>query len=101
MVTNHVTAFAKYVVGVQYSAQGCNRLYFLMKCFTREFTNLNLLVCSSQEPDAKRQRVDDSSSGAANAMTDMQANNSAYNYNWYQVGFTPELLTALKRVSLL
>ncbi|CAK6962616.1 pre-mRNA-processing factor 39 isoform X2 [Scomber scombrus] len=37
----------------------------------------------SQEPDAKRQRVDDTSSGAANA-TDMQANNSAYNYNWYQ-----------------
>uniref|UniRef100_A0A673AD86 Pre-mRNA-processing factor 39 n=1 Tax=Sphaeramia orbicularis TaxID=375764 RepID=A0A673AD86_9TELE len=40
---------------------------------------------SSQEPDAKKQRVDDGSS-AANAMTDMQANNSAYNYNWYQVG---------------
>ncbi|XP_071334956.1 pre-mRNA-processing factor 39 isoform X1 [Trachinotus anak] len=39
---------------------------------------------SSQEPDAKRQRVDDSTTGAANAMTDMQANNSAYNYNWYQ-----------------
>ncbi|GAA6231081.1 pre-mRNA-processing factor 39-like isoform X2 [Lates japonicus] len=38
----------------------------------------------SQEPDAKRQRVDDSSSAAANTMTDMQANNSAYNYNWYQ-----------------
>ncbi|XP_071334958.1 pre-mRNA-processing factor 39 isoform X3 [Trachinotus anak] len=38
----------------------------------------------SQEPDAKRQRVDDSTTGAANAMTDMQANNSAYNYNWYQ-----------------
>ncbi|XP_029983884.1 pre-mRNA-processing factor 39 isoform X2 [Sphaeramia orbicularis] len=38
---------------------------------------------SSQEPDAKKQRVDDGSS-AANAMTDMQANNSAYNYNWYQ-----------------
>ncbi|XP_041814326.1 pre-mRNA-processing factor 39 isoform X2 [Chelmon rostratus] len=38
----------------------------------------------SQEPDAKRQRVDDSSSGAANALTDAQANNSAYNYNWYQ-----------------
>eukprot|EP00064_Thunnus_orientalis_P018684 superscaffoldBa00004380_g18788 len=38
----------------------------------------------SQEPDAKRQRVDEASSGAANAMTDMQANNSAYNYNWYQ-----------------
>ncbi|XP_018551760.1 pre-mRNA-processing factor 39 isoform X1 [Lates calcarifer] len=39
---------------------------------------------SSQEPDAKRQRVDDGSSAAANTMTDMQANNSAYNYNWYQ-----------------
>ncbi|XP_035473596.1 pre-mRNA-processing factor 39 isoform X1 [Scophthalmus maximus] len=40
---------------------------------------------SSQEPDAKRQRVDDSSAGDANAATDMQANNSAYNYNnWYQ-----------------
>ncbi|XP_010730217.3 pre-mRNA-processing factor 39 [Larimichthys crocea] len=38
---------------------------------------------SSQEPDAKRQRVDDASSGA-NALTDTQANNSAYNYNWYQ-----------------
>ncbi|KAG8011180.1 Pre-mRNA-processing factor 39 [Nibea albiflora] len=39
---------------------------------------------SSQEPDAKRQRVDDASSAAANALTDTQANNSAYNYNWYQ-----------------
>ncbi|MEQ2275823.1 hypothetical protein XENORESO_009325 [Xenotaenia resolanae] len=39
---------------------------------------------SSQEPDGKRQRVDDASAAAANAMTDMQANNSAYNYNWYQ-----------------
>ncbi|XP_029352866.1 pre-mRNA-processing factor 39 isoform X2 [Echeneis naucrates] len=39
---------------------------------------------SSQEPDAKRQRVDDGTTAAANAMTDMQANNSAYNYNWYQ-----------------
>ncbi|XP_069014620.1 pre-mRNA-processing factor 39 isoform X2 [Embiotoca jacksoni] len=36
----------------------------------------------SQEPDAKKQRVDDGSAGAANTMTDMQANN--YNYNWYQ-----------------
>ncbi|XP_019750567.1 pre-mRNA-processing factor 39 isoform X2 [Hippocampus comes] len=37
---------------------------------------------SSQEPDAKRQRVDDGSMAAAGA--DMQAN-SAYNYNnWYQ-----------------
>ncbi|XP_070843114.1 pre-mRNA-processing factor 39 isoform X1 [Chaetodon trifascialis] len=39
---------------------------------------------SSQEPDAKRQRVDDGSAAAANALTDVQANNSAYNYNWYQ-----------------
>ncbi|XP_013865375.1 pre-mRNA-processing factor 39 [Austrofundulus limnaeus] len=39
---------------------------------------------SSQEPDAKRQRTDDPSAVAANAMTDMSANNSAYNYNWYQ-----------------
>lgn len=46
---------------------------------------MNLFAFSSQEPDTKRQRVDDSSSAAANAMTDMQAGNSAYNYNWYQV----------------
>nr|XP_046229484.1 pre-mRNA-processing factor 39 [Scatophagus argus] len=39
---------------------------------------------SSEEPDAKRQRVDDASVVAANSMTDAQANNSAYNYNWYQ-----------------
>ncbi|KAM9704538.1 pre-mRNA-processing factor 39 [Menidia menidia] len=38
---------------------------------------------SSQEPDAKRQRVDDGTAAAV-AMTDMSANNSAYNYNWYQ-----------------
>lgn len=38
---------------------------------------------SSQEPDAKRQRVDDGSGAAA--LTDAQAQNSAYNYNWYQV----------------
>uniref|UniRef100_H2MJR9 Pre-mRNA-processing factor 39 n=2 Tax=Oryzias latipes TaxID=8090 RepID=H2MJR9_ORYLA len=38
----------------------------------------------SLEPDAKRQRADDGSAVAANSMTDMQANNSAYNYNWYQ-----------------
>ncbi|XP_028461093.1 pre-mRNA-processing factor 39 isoform X1 [Perca flavescens] len=38
---------------------------------------------SSQEPDAKRQRVDDGSPDAANAVADTQANNSAYN-NWYQ-----------------
>uniref|UniRef100_A0A4W6DLF2 Pre-mRNA-processing factor 39 n=1 Tax=Lates calcarifer TaxID=8187 RepID=A0A4W6DLF2_LATCA len=50
---------------------------------------------SSQEPDAKRQRVDDGSSAAANTMTDMQANNSAYNYNWYQVGFITKLLITL------
>ncbi|XP_049446430.1 pre-mRNA-processing factor 39 isoform X1 [Epinephelus fuscoguttatus] len=39
---------------------------------------------SSQEPDAKRQRVDDGSTVAAGAATDTTANNSAYNYNWYQ-----------------
>ncbi|XP_030260886.1 pre-mRNA-processing factor 39 isoform X2 [Sparus aurata] len=38
----------------------------------------------AQEPDAKRQRVDDESAAAASALTDTQANNSAYNYNWYQ-----------------
>ncbi|KAL7388650.1 hypothetical protein ABVT39_018591 [Epinephelus coioides] len=38
----------------------------------------------SQEPDAKRQRVDDGSTVAAGAATDTTANNSAYNYNWYQ-----------------
>uniref|UniRef100_A0A3B5QPZ1 Pre-mRNA-processing factor 39 n=1 Tax=Xiphophorus maculatus TaxID=8083 RepID=A0A3B5QPZ1_XIPMA len=43
---------------------------------------------SSQEPDAKRQRLDDPSAVAANAMTDMQANSSGYNYNWYQVGLS-------------
>ncbi|XP_029965521.1 pre-mRNA-processing factor 39 isoform X2 [Salarias fasciatus] len=39
---------------------------------------------SSQEPDLKRQRVDDGSAAAVNSMADMTANNSAYNYNWYQ-----------------
>ncbi|XP_023147789.2 pre-mRNA-processing factor 39 isoform X1 [Amphiprion ocellaris] len=39
---------------------------------------------SSQEPDAKRQRVDDGTVAAANTTMDMTANNSAYNYNWYQ-----------------
>ena len=58
----------------------------------RDFTNFKLLVFSSQEPDAKRQRVDDASAGATNALTDTQANNSAYNYNWYQVGFLSEQL---------
>uniref|UniRef100_A0A8C3A622 PRP39 pre-mRNA processing factor 39 homolog (yeast) n=1 Tax=Cyclopterus lumpus TaxID=8103 RepID=A0A8C3A622_CYCLU len=37
----------------------------------------------SQEPDAKRQRVEDGTSDDVNAATDAQANNSAYN-NWYQ-----------------
>ncbi|XP_068433346.1 pre-mRNA-processing factor 39 isoform X2 [Clinocottus analis] len=37
----------------------------------------------SQEPDAKRQRVDDDTSGDPNAVTDAHANNSAYN-SWYQ-----------------
>uniref|UniRef100_A0A672JL84 Pre-mRNA-processing factor 39 n=1 Tax=Salarias fasciatus TaxID=181472 RepID=A0A672JL84_SALFA len=48
------------------------------------FANVTLLVCSSQEPDLKRQRVDDGSAAAVNSMADMTANNSAYNYNWYQ-----------------
>ncbi|XP_037606894.1 pre-mRNA-processing factor 39 isoform X1 [Sebastes umbrosus] len=38
---------------------------------------------SSTEPDPKRQRVDEDSADVANAGTDAQANNSAYN-NWYQ-----------------
>ncbi|KAM3603490.1 uncharacterized protein V6R79_023407 [Siganus canaliculatus] len=40
----------------------------------------------SEEPDAKRQRVDDAAAAAAAAaaMTDASATNSAYNYNWYQ-----------------
>lgn len=63
------------------------------------FTNMKLLVSSSQEPDAKRQRVDDSSSGAANTMTDMQANNSAYNYNWYQVGFISKQFDSTEKLS--
>lgn len=58
---------------------------------------MNLIISSSQEPDAKRQRVDDTSSGAAGALTDAQANNSAYNYNWYQVGLSSEQLMALKK----
>lgn len=54
-----------------------------------DFPHLSFLVSSSQEPDLKRQRMDDSASAVANSMTDMQANNSAYNYNWYQVGQSP------------
>lgn len=60
----------------------------------RDFTNFNLIISSSQEPDAKRQRVDDGSAVATNALTDAQANNSAYNYNWYQVGFSSERFSA-------
>lgn len=60
----------------------------------RNFTNFNLITSSSQEPDAKRQRVDDGSAVATNALTDAQANNSAYNYNWYQVGFSSERFSA-------
>ncbi|KAJ8290503.1 hypothetical protein GJAV_G00013720 [Gymnothorax javanicus] len=37
----------------------------------------------SQEPDPKRQRTDDHTTATA-AMPDMQTNQSAYNYNWYQ-----------------
>ncbi|XP_076874044.1 pre-mRNA-processing factor 39 [Brachyhypopomus gauderio] len=39
----------------------------------------------SQEPDLKRQRMDDGSVASAHMMPDMQANHGAYNYNnWYQ-----------------
>uniref|UniRef100_A0A3Q3NET8 Pre-mRNA-processing factor 39 n=1 Tax=Labrus bergylta TaxID=56723 RepID=A0A3Q3NET8_9LABR len=61
--------------------------------------NLKLLVYSSTEPDTKRQRVEDSATGAATAATDTQANNSAYNYNWYQVGFLSDELIAQKNIS--
>ena len=48
--------------------------------------DLKLLVCSSQEPDSKRQRVEENSTAGV-AGQDMAAN-SAYNYNnWYQVRF--------------
>lgn len=41
----------------------------------------------SQEPDSKRQRVDDGSAASGQMMPDMQANHAGYNYNnWYQVG---------------
>lgn len=36
----------------------------------------------------------DDGSAAAVAMTDTQANNQAYNYNWYQVGFLPPAIDA-------
>ncbi|KAM9435807.1 pre-mRNA-processing factor 39 [Clarias gariepinus] len=39
----------------------------------------------SQEPDSKRQRVDDGSAASGQMMPDMQANHAGYNYNnWYQ-----------------
>ncbi|XP_048831551.1 pre-mRNA-processing factor 39-like isoform X1 [Brienomyrus brachyistius] len=38
----------------------------------------------SQEPDLKKQRMDDHSMNPGHMMPDMQANHSAYNYNWYQ-----------------
>ncbi|XP_026853444.2 pre-mRNA-processing factor 39 [Electrophorus electricus] len=39
----------------------------------------------SQEPDLKRQRMDDGSAASVQMMPDMQANHGAYNYNnWYQ-----------------
>jgi len=58
----------------------------LVNYLTRVFINFKLFVSSSQEPDAKRQRVEDGTSDEVNAAADAQANNSAYN-NWYQVGF--------------
>lgn len=38
----------------------------------------------------------DDGSGAVANMTDMQANASAYNYNWYQVGYRSVTFTALR-----
>ncbi|XP_017538606.1 pre-mRNA-processing factor 39 isoform X1 [Pygocentrus nattereri] len=39
----------------------------------------------SQEPDSKRQRMDDGSAASGQMVPDMQANHGAYNYNnWYQ-----------------
>lgn len=47
-----------------------------------------LVRCSSEEPDAKRQRTDDQSAASGQMMQDMQANHAGYNYNnWYQVSF--------------
>lgn len=64
------------------SCQYCRVVFFLLNKL-----KLKWITFSSQEPDAKRQRVDDGS-GAATALTDAQAQNSAYNYNWYQVLFS-------------
>lgn len=64
-----------------------NNLWKNLNCeriMNLQCANKVLHICSSQEPDAKRQRVDDTS-GAVSTGTDAQANNSAYNYNWYQV----------------
>ncbi|XP_064185347.1 pre-mRNA-processing factor 39-like [Anguilla rostrata] len=38
----------------------------------------------SQEPDPKKQRTEDHAMTTGPMMPDMQANHSAYNYNWYQ-----------------
>ncbi|XP_036398685.1 pre-mRNA-processing factor 39-like [Megalops cyprinoides] len=38
----------------------------------------------SQEPEQKRQRMEDHTMATGPMMPDMQANHSAYNYNWYQ-----------------
>lgn len=55
-----------------------------LQCCVEPINKQIIIFFSSQEPDAKRQRVDDGSA-AATALTDAQAQNSAYNYNWYQV----------------
>uniref|UniRef100_A0A8C9S5P2 Pre-mRNA-processing factor 39 n=1 Tax=Scleropages formosus TaxID=113540 RepID=A0A8C9S5P2_SCLFO len=39
----------------------------------------------SQEPEPKKQRMEDHTMNMGHMMPDMQANHSAYNYNWYQV----------------
>ena len=42
---------------------------------------LPVLAPRSEGPDSKRQRTDDSAGGQMTS----DANNQAYNYNWYQV----------------
>ena len=52
------------------------------------WTDLKPLVCSSGEPDAKRQRAEENST-TGTAGQDLTAN-PAYNYNsWYQVRLAP------------
>lgn len=78
MIVSYIFIYFKgFLGGGGIRCQHCSVVFILR-------LKLNIFTFSSQEPDAKRQRVDDGS-GAATALTDAQAQNSAYNYNWYQV----------------